>query len=386
MRIGIDATQIGVSTGDRGGVYHYVLYLIQALKDIDRENEYVLSFNFFKRKHIATYQELRQRLENGGNNFKAVLSRCPNLLFYPLRLPIDFLTGSLDVFHGPAHFVPPVFSGKAIVTIHDLDFLRIPHCIEHRWVKYKDKYTRLSVKRAEKIITVSYFMKDEIVAELGVQKEKVRVVYHGVSPNFIPIKDEQVLNNLKQKYQIKKPYILFVGGFNPNKNLLRLLEGFKKLNGNITHDYCLVITGTKKSTMSTFDIMMQKVHELGLQKRVICTGYISDEDLPALYSGADCFIFPSIFEGFGMPVLEAMACGTPVITSNVCSLPEVAGDAALLVDPYSSSSIAEEMHKLLLDNHLRKTLKSRGFERAKLFTWEKTARETLKVYQEACFR
>lgn len=385
MRIGIDATQIGISTEDRGGVYHYVLYLIQALRDIDRENEYVLSFTFFRRKHFANYQEVRRRLGNGGDNFKVVLSRCPNLLLFPLRLPIDFFTGSLDVFHGPAHFVAPVFSGKAVVTIHDFDFLRIPHCLDSQWVKFKDKYTRLSVQRAAMIIAVSHFMKDEIVAELGVQKDKVRVVYHGVSPKFIPIRDERILNRLREKYQIKDRYILFVGGFNPNKNLLRLLEGYRELSGYTTHDYCLVITGTKKSIMSTFNVIMQKVYDLGLQKRIIFTGYVSDEELPALYSGADFFIFPSIYEGFGMPVVEAMACGTPVITSNVCSLPEVAGDAALLVDPYSSSSIAEGMHKLLLDNHLRKDLVSRGFERAKLFTWEKTARETLKVYKEVCF-
>lgn len=383
MRIGIDATQIGISTEDKGGVYHYVLYLVQALKDTDRENEYILSFNFFRRKHFAAYQEVRRWLGNGADNFKVVLSRCPNLLLWRLRLPIDFFTGSLDVFHGPAHFVAPVFSGKAIVTIHDLDFLRIPHFLDPQWVRFKDKYTRLSVQRAELIITVSHFMKDEILGELGVEKDRVRVVYHGISPKFIPIRNDRILNGLREKYQIKNRYILFVGGFNPNKNLLKLVEGFRELSGFISHDYCLVIAGTKNSTMSTFNIVMQRVQELDLQKEVVFSGYVPDEDLPALYSGAELFIFPSVFEGFGMPVVEAMACGTPVITSNICSLPEVAADAALLVDPHSSSSIADGMHKLLSDNHLRKVLVTRGLERAKFFTWEKMATETMAVYREA---
>lgn len=387
MRIGIDATQTGVSTNCRGGVYHYINNLILGLKDIDRVNDYILLFTFFRKNHFSFYQKALKRLgRNEESNFKVQLSRCPNMLSLPLRLPADIFTGPIDVFHGPAHFVPPVFSGKSVVTIHDLDYLRVSDCLEPQWVKYKNKYTQISAKRAEMIIAVSQFAKDEIVSEFGLEKDNVRVIHQGVSSNFAPIKDEIILGSLRKKYRISKPYILFSGGLNPNKNLLRLLEGFSKIKEDAARDYCLVISGTGNNPASSLDIIKQKIRDLGLEEQIIFTGYVPDEDLPALYSGAKFFIFPSIYEGFGIPVVEAMACGTPVITSNVCSLPEVAGSAALLVDPYSSSSIAEGMHILLTDNHLCSELVIRGIERAKLFTWEKTSRETLKLYEEVCFR
>jgi glycosyltransferase involved in cell wall biosynthesis len=275
----------------------------------------------------------------------------------------------------------PTVKGKSVVTIHDTDFLDIPEYLDPEWVAYKDKFTRLSTKRAKLIITVSHYIKNKIVRCLKVPANKIRVIYHGVSKHFYPNKDKLLIKRITGKYGIMGPYILFVGTFHKNKNLIRLLEAFKHLKISTKLPHRLVLAGGKGGL---YEDVLDSIVKFELTELVYLPEYISDEDLPILYNGADSFVFPSLFEGFGMPVLEAMACGTPVITSNLCSLPEVVGDAALRIDPYSTDSIAEGIYKVLSDSRLYNELVSRGLERAKQFSWEKTAKETLNVYRELC--
>ena len=382
MKIGIDVPIFGSAHNDKGGVYHYIFYLLQGLKEIDRENTYKIWFHFFRHSNISRYKEVCDLLNlNGKDNFKVIRSCIPNYRGWFLRLPVEVFIGSVDIFHGPAHFVMPTFSGKSIVTIHDVDFLKIPEYLNPEWVQYKEKYTRLSLKRADVIITVSNYIKNEIIRYFGVPEEKIRVVYHGASDHFTPLKDNTLINRVLERYGIKIPYILFVGTFHKNKNLIRLLEAFYQLKLSYSFPHRLVLAGGKGELNKD---VIQRIAELKIEKLVSLTGFVPIEDLPIIYQGSALFVFPSLFEGFGIPVLEAMASGVPVIASNVCSLPEVVGEAGLLIDPLNVDLLAETMYRVLSNKELRDELIKKGFERVKLFTWVKTVKETMAIYKEAC--
>jgi glycosyltransferase involved in cell wall biosynthesis len=232
--------------------------------------------------------------------------------------------------------------------------------------------------KVEAVITISEQSRRDITKYLPVEPEKVTVTKLAASRNFLVMPDDEVIPVLK-RHQISYPYILYVGSIEPRKNLLRLLEAYRQLRLWSTK-WRLVIIGARNYWKSS--PVMDHVAEFGLEQCVRFTGYVPDEDLPALYNGADLFVFPSLYEGFGLPVLEAMACGTPVVTSNSSSLPEVAGDAALLVDPYDVEAIAAAMVRVLADPDLAEALRQKGLRRAGEFTWERTARETIAVYEQ----
>ncbi|MFQ5888321.1 MAG: glycosyltransferase family 4 protein, partial [Candidatus Hydrothermarchaeales archaeon] len=405
MRIGIDATTIGLGLSgvSRAGVYRYLLNIVSGLAEIDEVNDYVLFLSLFRSKHLKGYHEVRS-LFDGRRNFGIALSRLPRRISVPLRMPTDLYTGRVDVFHGDVLFAP-VTSGKYVITIHDMAYLRMPEILDPEWVRilsnntgfsakklkwYRDrvklfedlkKYNPPAVRKADLVIAVSSSTKNDLVELLHVPKDKVKVVHNGVTRDFAPIRDKELLAETRRKYNIKGDYILFVSELRPYKNIAGLLEAFNELrqSSNIRHK--LVITGTKSWY---YDIILQRVRELQLEEDLIFTDFVPDEDLPALYSGADLFVFPSLFEGFGIDVLEAMACSTPVVSSNAASLPEVVGDAGILVNPHSSEDMAEGMHRVLSDTALRAKLCNKGIERAKLFTWEKAARKTLDAYKEVC--
>lgn len=380
MKIGIDATVLGDEYHNKGGIYHYILHLIKALKEIDHENQYKIWFHFLRKDSFHRYEEACKLLNlDTLKNFKIIKSNLPNYRGWYMRLPVDFFIGPVDIFHGPAHFAMPVIRGKTIVTIHDIDFIKIPDYLEKGWVKYKGKYTQLSIKRANIIITISNYMKNELMESLGVPEEKIRVIYQGVSPEFTILKNKENLHEIRKKYGIKIPYILFVGTFHKNKNLIRLVDAFHRLKMSSHLPHQLVLAGGKGELTAD---LHQSIRKLKIEEAVILPGYISEEDIYTVYNNSDLFVFPSLFEGFGIPVLEAMACGVPVVASNVCSLPEVVGDAGLLVDPMNVDSIAEGIYKVLSDKELRYDLIKKGLKRAKLFSWEKTAKETIEIYRK----
>jgi glycosyltransferase involved in cell wall biosynthesis len=381
MKIGIDATVLGDEYHNKGGIYHYILNLMKAFKEIDHENQYKIWFHFFRKDSFQRYKEACNLLDLGSiKNFKIVKSNLPNYRGWYMRLPVDFFIGPVNIFHGPAHFVMPVISGKSIVTIHDTDFIKIPDYLDRGWVEYKGKYTHLSIKRADIIITISNYMKSELIESLKIPEEKIQVVYQGVSPDFTVFKNKEMMYEFKNRYGIKIPYILFVGTFHKNKNLIRLIEAFHRLKMSSDLPHQLVLAGGKGELT---DDLNQRIQELDIADMVVLPGYISEEDILKAYNYSDLFVFPSLFEGFGMPVLEAMACGVPVVASSVCSLPEVVGDAGLLVDPMNVESIAEGMYRVLYNDAIRNELIQKGFKRARLFSWEKTARETIEIYRKA---
>jgi glycosyltransferase involved in cell wall biosynthesis len=284
----------------------------------------------------------------------------------------------LDVVHDPTGAMLLTLTGGArVLTIHDVipyvypeTSTRLDWLIYHMWLPR-------TARKADAIITDSGPSREDIVTHLSVPPERVEVVPLAADRRFRPMKTAEV-EPVLQEYGVERPYILYVGALESRKNLPRLLEAYALLR-QWSELWKLVIVGARKWKSSP---IFDTVQRLALEPHVYFTGYVKDEHLPAIYAGADLFAFPSLYEGFGLPILESMACGTPVVTSNSSSLPEVAGDVAILVDPYNVEEIAEAMRRVLEDGDLAQELRKGGLERAAQFTWERTARETVAVYEK----
>ncbi len=365
MRIGI---RISPLTSPFTGIPVYVLNLVKEIAKLDRENLYFLYTN----KPLPFPLELPE-------NFRVVLVNRPYpklQLWYQIGLPIRMRKDGLHLYHDTL-FLLPLLQGKipGIVTIHDLSGLLMPEFHEKR-VSLTSKLIPYAVRKARRIIAVSRFTAMEVEKHFPQAGGKIRVVYNGVSPQFKPSCEEEI-GRVKRKFGISGPYIMYLGTIEPRKNLKNLLRAFSLIRGKIPHR--LVVAGMRGWKYSGIFAVLR---DLGIEERVVFTGFVPSPDLPPLYSGADVFVYPSLYEGFGIPVLEAMACGTPVVASRTSSLPEVVGEAGLLADPYSPEEIASQILRVLESPDLALELSRRGIERAKGFTWERTAKETLRVYSE----
>lgn len=376
MKIGIDCrTILDPQHGEAAGVGHYTYNLVENLLSIDQKNHYILFFDrgvgdagYFKKKN----SEIR---------------------FFPFAqykkfLPIaysHFLVASfvarekLNVFHSPASTIPLAYGKNAVVTIHDLAIYHEP-----AWFPRQVFSTRVSVPKslahAKKIIAVSEHTKKDLIKFLKIPKEKIKVILNGVEER----KDIDKVNptdrkKIKEKFGIKQDFILFIGTIQPRKNIEGLISAYNKLRGTkIFASHQLVIAGKKGWD---YKKVFEKVKKNNLTRKVIFTDYISPEDKIRLLNAASCFCFPSFYEGFGLSILEAFQQGTPVVTSNITSMPEVAGDAAVLIDPYSVDELSEALEKVLVNKNLREKLIEKGYAQAKKFSWEKCAKKTLEVYK-----
>lgn len=284
----------------------------------------------------------------------------------------------LDLVHDPTGVMPLMLTGAGrVATIHDV--IPYVHPAASTWLDWLiyHAWLPLAVRRLDRVITDSQQSRADILRYLPIRPERLAVVSAGVSPSYRPL-DQAQCEPVLARNGIAYRYILYVGAVESRKNLVRLLEAYARLLA-WSQNWRLVVVGARHWRASA---VAEAVHRLGLEEKVLFTGYVAEGDLPALYSGADLFVFPSLYEGFGLPVLEAMACGAPVITSNVSSLPEVAGDAALLVDPLNSEAITAAMQQVLADGDLRADLRVQGLKRAAGFNWQRTAEETIAVYQQ----
>ncbi len=276
-----------------------------------------------------------------------------------------------DIYHFFNFVVPPRVPGKIVNTVHDLVYLNFPETMEKRNYRRLKMHLERSCQDADVIITVSETVKQELIDQMNLPKEKIRVVYNGVDQNrFRPVTDR--LSGLP------KDYFLYLGTLEPRKNLLGLLESYRIVKPKIG-DCKLVLGGARGWE---YDTIFEKVKEYGLEQDVVFTGYLPSEDLPKLYSGAKAFVFPSLYEGFGIPPLEAMACGVPVITSDCSCLPEVTGSAAVLVNPKDSEQLADAMERILTESDLRESCIKQGFEHVKQFTWEQATDKVFEIYKE----
>lgn len=280
-----------------------------------------------------------------------------------------------SLLFSPAYALPVRLRIPGVVTVHDLAFMRYADVHPRPNRMYLTWITRLSVKRAERIIAVSESTKQELVELLAVPSHKIAVIHNGVSSRFRRAAQSEVLR-IRERYELPEKYILYVGNIEPRKNLPLLLQAFDQLKSHADIPHQLVILGQRAWLHGAVDNTWQ-----GLKSKAAIrfTGYVPADDLPALYSGAEVFVYPSLYEGFGLPILEAMACGTPVITSSTSSMPEVAGDAAELVDPHSVDALSNALLHLLKDGRRRHELVQKGLRRAAEFTWDRTSRLTLEL-------
>jgi glycosyltransferase involved in cell wall biosynthesis len=284
-----------------------------------------------------------------------------------------------NLAHGPVFVGPLVTRCPFITTIHDLSFIRFPHLFRPINRHYLTLMTRLSAHRARRLIAVSEHAASEAVLLLGISRTKIDVVYHGVDPQFHPLPTEEV-EAFRERRGLPERYILFVGTLEPRKNLEHLIEAFSRVyDGRIQ----LVLVG---GAGWLYDDLYRKVEKLNLGTAVLFPGYVRSEELPLWYNAATVLAYPSLYEGFGMPVTEAQACGTPVLTSKASSLPEAAGEAALLVDPHNIDEISAGLNRVLGDLTLQKDLRERGLAHAQRFSWSRTAQQTIQVYRRALDR
>jgi len=374
MRIGIDASSL---VKEWTGIGIYTFNLLKNLFEIDRENEYRL-FSY------ALKGSLKYSFECGGSNATIYHYRIPGKLLLKawqwFDLPyIEMFLGRVDIFHSTNFLVIPQYKGRRIVTIHDMYFFIEPEHTERFGGRYFLKTLPERIKGVDMVIAVSRNTKEDIMKFLGLPEERIRVIYEGVDESFKVIEDRGAIDRVKGRYRIEGDYLLFVGTLEPRKNLTRLIEAFSILKRVGRFPYKLVLAGKKGWAI---DGLFRKVEDPNIKGDVIFTGYVTPEDLPYLYNGAEIFVSPSLYEGFGLPVLEAMACGCPVVTSRVSSLPEITGDAAILINPEDVEEIADGIRMVLEDRNLRDNMIMRGLQRVKDFSWGKTAKETLRLYKE----
>jgi glycosyltransferase involved in cell wall biosynthesis len=370
LRIAIDAHSVGT---ELGGNESYATNLIEALAEIDTANHYTL---------YVTRREAVERFSNRWPNFvvRATLPHTP-LVRIPLTLSAELRKNPVDVLH--VQFTAPPFSPcPVVVSIHDLSFEHLPQTFKRRSRTQLRMTVRRSARKAAQVVALSEHARSDIITTYGLRPEKLNVIPLAAPSYFGPVEDAAELQRVRQIYGIEPNYILTVGSIQPRKNLSRLIAAYSSLRHAQREVKLpqLVLVG---KCAWLYDETLRTIKELEVSNSVVLTGYVPEANLPALYSGALCFVYPSYFEGFGLPPLEAMKCGAPVIVSNKTSLPEVVGQAAILVDPFDISDIASAIEKVISNSNLRSHLRVKGFERARLFDWRETARQTVAVYKKA---
>ncbi len=364
MRIGIDARM-----ADWSGIGSYTRNFLKALRKIDDENEYILFCN---------------------GESSSLLPEAPNFIKREVNVPVFSVAGQfgwrktlasaeLDLFYTPYTIVPQRYPCPVVGTVHDLIPWRMPQVQRSKFARvFYRALIKCSVRQANRIIVDSNFTKDDLIGFLKVPEEKIRVVPAAAEEIYRPIRDKIRLESVKEKYGLKHPFLLNVGTARPHKNLSFLVEAFRELRRKGVSCQLVLAGGD--------DIWRPRlghlVEECGLSGDIVFTGYVGEEELPLLYNAASACVFPSLFEGFGLPALEAMSCGTPVICSNTSSLAEIVDDAGILLDSNDLGGWVEAMELILSDRGLRAELSEWGLKRAKLFSWEKTARQIRGVYEE----
>lgn len=355
MKIGIDISQVVYKTG----VSHYLTNIVKNLLLIDKENEYVLFAGTLRRR-----KDVINTIEGFKGNFTKKIYLFPptasNLFWNSLHLlPVERLIGKIDVFHSSDWAQPPTKAYK-VTTVHDLAPLKFPKNTHPKIVKVHKRRLKWIAKEVDKIIVPSKTTKADLV-DLRIEEKRIHVIPE--APVYSPVKKQKV-QKIKKDYKINGDYVLSVG-IRPRKNTENIIKAFDLARAG--KNLKLVLVGTPAN------IKLEETRGIRI------TGSVSDEEMAALYTGASALVYPSLYEGFGLPILDSFNCKIPVVTSNISSMPEVAGDAAILVDPYSVDSIKEGILKALSQ---KKTWVKKGKERVKAFSWKKTAQETLKVYKQ----
>ncbi len=376
MKIGIDIRTL--MDAQYSGVSEYVYNLVKNLLEQDKDNEYILFYNSFR--------NVDNRIPKFKGNYKIVKTRYPNKIFNFLlqkflKYPkIDKILG-VDVFVAPnIGFYALSKECKKILTIHDLSFLRYPEFFSwkrrlwHRVVNVKKQ-----VKQFDKIVAVSENTANDLIDLCGIDEKKVKVIYSGIPDNYELQITNYELEKAKDTYSLPEKFILYLGTIEPRKNIRSIIQAYNKLRDARyeMRDTRLVLAGGKGWKSKN---IYSECEKSKYKDDIIFTGYVNNEDKPALYNLAEMFVYPSFYEGFGFPPLESMVCGTPVLTSFSSSLPEIVGDAGIMIDPYNINDLTKAMEELLIDKDLKNSLKEKGFKQSRKFDWKETARKYLEFF------
>lgn len=369
MKIAVEARPIQWSHGT--GIGNYTYYLIQKLSELDRENTYTflwpddqpisaLPFHREFTYYTLPKDDVREETE----------------------IPLWLEAEKADLFHLPQNgFRTPKLAGKTkiIVTIHDLIPYFVPEMVRTSFLKRFTDEMPFIVERADHITTVSETSKQDIIRVFGVRPEKITVIPSAPGPSMREYPKTLVHEQVLEKFNLSKPYILYVGGLNPRKNVAELIYAYSKIRRELPEERKLVIPGAPGKHLTRLHLLAEA---LNIEEDVVFPGFISADDLPWLYNGAALFVYPSLYEGFGLPPIEAMACGVPVIVSNVSSLPEIVGEAALTVNPYDTLALAEAMFSVLTRPELAEDLRKKGHLHCQRYTWQRNALQMLEVYRK----
>ena len=369
LRIAIDAHSVGTQLA---GNETYAVNLIEALAEVDPTNSYTL---------FVTRREAVDRFRGRWPNFEVVrtLPHSP-IVRIPITLSAELRRNPVDVLH-VQFTAPPLVPCPVIVSIHDLSFEHLPETFNRRSRMQLRLTVRRSARKAAHILSLSESVRQDIIKTYGIAPERVTAIPLAAPTHFTQISEEKELQRVRNTYGIRGEYILSLGSIQPRKNLKRLVGAYARLHRErLGVKLPILVLAGKKAWL--YRETLRAIEQSGVGDQILLTDYVPETDLPALYSGALCFAYPSYFEGFGLPPLEAMKCGAPVIVGNRTSLPEVVGDAGLLVDPFDEVEIAAALAHLIDNPDLRDKLRVKGLERAAKFNWHDTARRTLKVYKQ----
>jgi glycosyltransferase involved in cell wall biosynthesis len=368
MQIGLEARWI---TFERTGFGNYARNLIREMISLDNSNEYLVYVN-----KDFDCPDIFNRL----NVKKIIINQFPEI-YKHIGLPFNILRrGAPDIFHFLYNAPALLFPWPVVLTIHDMSYNHIPAMISLKNYLSINVQLQLTAKRCRRIITVSENSKKDIIFGLGIPSEKIDVIYEGVDPKFHRVEDTNLRKTVRRRYMLPGRFILYVGTYLPHKNLDVLLGAFHRLkcSHNIVHD--LVLAGKQGRN---FNSIFDRIHRLGLEGSVKCIGYVDDEDLACLYSLADVFVYPSLYEGFGLPLLESMACGTPVISSNSSCLPEIGGDACRYFNANETDACAKALCEVLENANEQTALVQKGYKNLQRFSWHRAAQKTLECYKNS---
>ncbi len=366
MRIAIDARKL-----HDFGIGTYVRNLLIQLGRIDPTNEFIALCR-------PADRELVQSL---GANLRPVAEPArPYSMAEQVRVPLSLKRVGADLFHATHYVLPPLTRRRSIVTIHDCIHLMFPEYLPNRLAHgYAKAFLWSATQQADRILTVSEASKRDILRLFDVPAEKVAVIYNAIDERFSVTPTEEQVDRVRQRYQLEQDFVLYVGNVKPHKNVERLIHAFAQVRQAGLDQLKLLVIGDE---ITRYTRLRRAVHRCKLHGHVRFLGHLPTETLSILYRLAGVFVFPSLYEGFGLPPLEAMASGTPVVTSNISSLPEIVGDAAILVDPHDTTSIANGIQLALTDQPLREKLRRRGLERARQYSWEQSVRRVREIYDE----
>lgn len=397
MRI---AYPINIELGKSGGVETYAINLISSLQDIDAENAYILfctvlnaeafplkSANFKKivSGKFRVFESAKRRampafdFMESKTGLRAIKRAAENILLEGKK--VFGGNPSCDLIHYMFTVFPywRKFDAPVVLTIVDIQQEYLPEFFAKGELGARSRHYRSSAERADHIIAISSYTKRTLIDKYAIPEDKITVVHLGYDAKAYMKLDGKIVEEFRKEYGLPERFLLYPAAFWPHKNHLNLVRAFRVLKDKYGYDGKLVLTGIKKGGHGVFE---KEVNALGLDGEIICLGYLAYDELPLLYNAASCLVFPSLFEGFGIPLVEAFATGLPVACSNITSLPEVGGDAAVYFDPEQPQDMAEKINRVCSDKGFRENLIEKGFERSRLFSWDNTAQQTLKVYEK----